>query len=518
MLAPAPALTAERARQWSRRVPPALVRWTVMAVVVAVLVISAVTDDSSDDNPASLVESPSWYLAGVCFCMLVGTLVVAIVAPSVALVLAALAATMLVVLPEAAAGDNMFLAVPATVLVALVIVDTVHRRRQRSLRRAWRQEATTAVVVPEVPQPQRVQLNHRRWGLLIVAWIGAVIGVLGFIVLAHDVVATAAFRDDSLVALTTVDSVTQNELAVRVTIDGQSYRVPVSTVPPAGSPIEVRYQPRSGRAEATADVFDPTPALLPVVGGSVVAVAFFILARVRRRESAAFFADGGLAYQVRAVGSPPSRRVLLYAMDEPRRPVAVAKKLQTWFGPLPSIVQPGPGDLGGAGHWIGAQGAPGGPRVGVMAGQLGVPVAEPVPVAGAPVPPYVEAKGGQPWGDPYGGAPQWGAPPAGGEPWGAPPAGGEPWGAPPAGGEPWGGQPWAGQPWAGQPWGGQPWAPQPSDPLRGPVTVVGFGRVGGPAALLDNDGRWWVISGGLRRPRRSDRPAPPSRAGDGWVG
>lgn len=326
-----PQLLADQASAWSHRLPPAALK---VAVVLSAMV--CIGSSLSDEVPitAALVESPGYLLTGAIRAAWLASAAVVFIAPAVGLAMAALGCLITALLPAANAGVPQVWAVVGLILSVLLVADAVTRARQRALGAVWRGSPSTVVLVPDVPRELRRELTwvRRRWAAGATACL--LLGVAALILLVHDARAAVAFREDSLVAVTVVDSLTFTELAMNVTIDGEKFRVPLpSTEPPAGQRVEVRYQPRTGRAEETSDVFDPTLATIPGVGGLLVSAAMFATARRRRGELVALLTEGGPALEVRTSWSSSAGVVHVFPCDDVTRSMATMKDLTGWIGP-----------------------------------------------------------------------------------------------------------------------------------------------------------------------------------------
>ncbi|GMA22772.1 hypothetical protein GCM10025864_05310 [Luteimicrobium album] len=111
--------------------------------------------------------------------------------------------------------------------------------------------------------------------------------------------------------------------AAHVTIGGRTYAVPWSTrQPKAGETVQVRYDPDGSRAELTDDVFDPTLALLPFVGGGLLGAAALAHERRRRAAIRALLDDGGPAWLVRVSRGRHDAAISVAPCGDPTRPFA----------------------------------------------------------------------------------------------------------------------------------------------------------------------------------------------------
>ncbi|QTE28229.1 hypothetical protein [Pengzhenrongella sicca] len=326
-----PQLLAGHAVAQSQRLPPTLLK--VAAVLSVVLCIGvSLSSDVPIVSTAATVESPGYLLYGSVQAASLASLAVVFVAPALGLALAAFGSLAIGLLPYDGAARAWTVA--GTLLCVLLVAEVVTRARERAVAHVRRMAPSATVLVPDLPGPLRASLTRVRLGWTAGAAALALVGVGGLILLVHDTLAAAAFRRDSLVADTVVESLTAMQTAMKVTIAGEDYQVPLpSTTPALGQRVEVRYQPRTHRAEATSDVFDPTVAVVPGVGGLLLSVALFATAHRRRHELIALLTEGGLALQARATWSPSEGGVRLFACDDVTRAVATAPSLTAWYDP-----------------------------------------------------------------------------------------------------------------------------------------------------------------------------------------
>ncbi|PVU83428.1 hypothetical protein DDP54_10950 [Cellulomonas sp. WB94] len=326
-----PALLAHRSADWSQRLPSGSLK---LAVVVALLVaIMVAAGGESGHATAAMVEGPRYVGTSALQSAIIACFALVFVNPSIGAAVAAVSCLGVAAVPAANTGAPGIWAAAGGALLVLAVADGVTRARQRAVGRVWRLSSEAVVLVPEVPEPLRAHLVRPRVTRLAGATACLAVGVAGLAVFAHDARAAEDFRSDSLVTTTTVDAVTAGASGVHVTIDDTSYLVPLpSSDAEVGQHMEVRYQPRTHRAEATMDVFDPTYALIPGVGGLLVGTVWFAAVRRRRREMVALLIDGGPAFQVRATWSPRSNGALLTPFDDVTRTFATAPRLASWWG------------------------------------------------------------------------------------------------------------------------------------------------------------------------------------------
>lgn len=327
----APVLLADQSADWSQRLPSGALKLAVVVTLLIAILVAASVDGGH--VTAAMVEDPRYTWTSTLQSALLACFALVFVSPGLGTAVAALACWGVAAVPAANTGAPGIWAVAGAVLLALAIADGVTRARQRAVGRVWRMSSEAVVLVPDVPDPLREHLSRPRVTRLAGASACLVVGVAGCALCAHDAAAAEIFRSDSLVATTTVAAVAAVGSGVTVTIDDATYVVPLpSSNAEVGQGIEVRYQPRTHRAEATADVFDPTYALIPGVGGLLVGAVWLMAVRRRRREMVALLSAGGPAFQVRATWAPRSRGVLLAPYDDVTRTFAVAPRLTTWWG------------------------------------------------------------------------------------------------------------------------------------------------------------------------------------------
>jgi hypothetical protein len=303
---------------WARHLPWWVSRLLAPSVVVVAIVWSTVVDDDSDTVTAAEATSLAYLSQAVVLSALVAAVLLLVILPSAGERLGLGAAAVIAGFDD---GAPRLAWCVVTALLAVLVVLRVHQRALQQTAGRAAPGGTTAWRRPEVDGDARsvlLALDQRWVGL---AGAALVVAAIGGGLYVHDVVAVQSFRASAAVAAAVVTS--SDDDAARVTIGDRAYAVPWSVrEPKAGETVEVRYDPDGSRAELTDDVFDPTLALLPFVGGGLLGAAALAHERRRRAAIRVLLDDGGPAWVVRASRGRHDAAVSVAPCGDPTRPFA----------------------------------------------------------------------------------------------------------------------------------------------------------------------------------------------------
>ncbi|MHA7132131.1 hypothetical protein [Oerskovia turbata] len=304
-------LLSREAAPWARRPPRILLPLLVAGVVAGVIVWMLLQEDGTGYTVADVDTAWAWASSAAQTVLLTSLGLVWAVPRATtwwtAGALAVLAAEPGHVDP-ALWGAAGLLAVAATgsVLVAA---------HQRATAAAWsggRPRSTPPATADARAFLLGLPLVRTGLGALLV-----IVGVIGTVFAIIDSRSADAFRATAVVTVGTVVSVDDDDTTATVELDdGTRLDVPLPTITPArGDTVEVRHDPASGRAELTNDVFDPTGALIPGVGGLLGGTLLLTGAVRARRDVRRLIDHGGAPLRLVADWSPAHRGLILSTVD-----------------------------------------------------------------------------------------------------------------------------------------------------------------------------------------------------------
>jgi hypothetical protein len=324
-------LTRDLAGALSDRLPPG---WIQLAVLLAVGTSVVLASSGQTTLTADTAGATLYLLSGVVQAVVLTTPVLVWFAPHTGLALAAASSLLVVPLPDTHVGPPGAWLVTGSVLSLLAVVDQVTAARRRALAGALLRDGTSVVALPPLPPETRRRVLRsgavRRWvGFLLLA---ASAGPL--VLLVHDLRSAADFRADAEVGTARVTAVSDDGLEMRVDVDGRTYEVPLSyTSPQVRDVVRLRFDPATGRAEPVDDVFDPTMALIPLVGCLVSGAVLVRQVRQRRARLATLLDEPLPAVVATAVGAPRAGGALLAPVDDLTFHVGTAPGLLQVAGP-----------------------------------------------------------------------------------------------------------------------------------------------------------------------------------------
>jgi hypothetical protein len=331
-------LTRDLAGALADRLPPGWIQLAVLLTVgtSVVLGISGETTLTADTAGA-----PAYLLSGVVQAVVMTTVVLVWFAPHVGLALAAASSLLVVPLPDTHVGPSGTWLVTGSVLSVLAVVDQVTAARRRALARALLRDGTSVVALPPVPPETRRRVLRSGAVRLLVGILLLAASAGPVVLLMHDLRAAADFRADAEVGPARVTAVSDDGLEMRVDVDGRTYVVPLSyTSPEVRDVVGLRYDPATCRAEPVDDVFDPTMALIPLVGCLVSGAVLVGQVRHRRARLAALLDEPLPAVVATAVGAPRAGGVLLAPADDLTFHVGTAPGLLQVAGPASALSVP----------------------------------------------------------------------------------------------------------------------------------------------------------------------------------